>query len=214
MVHVAQANLIVQGGPNSGREITLSARPLTMGRRADNDIVIDHTTVSRRHSLVMETPTGFVLRDLNSTNGTFVNGGKLDAGEHGLKHGDRIRLAGSDETFIFRQEGQETQQMRMDGPMTGEVALPEQPAQGPVPVEQPADPPGKDAQLLRFLESRKGAAVSREDIARAVWPELPQGAETDREIDQAVERLREELEDDPSRPAHLIPVGEYGFLLL
>ena len=56
--------------------------------------MVDHTTVSRRHALVMDTPAGFVLRDLNSTNGTFLNGGKLDATERPLKHGDRIRTGG------------------------------------------------------------------------------------------------------------------------
>ena len=89
MVDSAQVNLVVQGGPNSGRAIPLSGRPVTMGRRADNDVLVDHTTVSRRHALVMETPGGFVLRDLNSTNGTFVNNSKVGMGDRGRCHGGR-----------------------------------------------------------------------------------------------------------------------------
>ena len=201
----AVATLMVQGGANSGKEITLTERPLTLGRRADNDVMVDHTTVSRRHALVMDTPAGFVLRDLNSTNGTFLNGGKLDATERPLKHGDRIRLAGSDLTFVFRQEGADTQPMKLDSPVTGAIRLPEQPASQPV---------AKETELLRYLELKKGTAVSREDIARSVWPELPPGAQVNQEIDQAVDRLRSQMEDDPNKPTHVISVGEFGFLLL
>ena len=211
----AVATLMVQEGANSGKEITLTERPLTLGRRADNDVMVDHTTVSRRHALVMDTPVGFVLRDLNSTNGTFLNRGKLDATERPLKHGNRIRLAGSDLTFVFRQEGADTQPMRLDAPVTGAIRLPEQPVPEPVAAEQPAaEPVAKEAALLRYLESKKGTAVSREDIARSVWPELPPGAQVNQEIDQAVDRLRSQMEDDPSKPTHVISVGEFGFLLL
>jgi putative peptide zinc metalloprotease protein len=48
--------------------IPLTGNPITLGRRSDNDIVVDETTVSRRHALVMDTPAGFVVRDLSTTN--------------------------------------------------------------------------------------------------------------------------------------------------
>jgi pSer/pThr/pTyr-binding forkhead associated (FHA) protein len=91
----------------------LAGPPITLDRRADNDIFVDETTVSRRHALIMETPAGFVLRDLNSTNGTFLNRDKVDTTERVLKHGDRIQLAGSETVFVFRQEG----------PATGSISI-------------------------------------------------------------------------------------------
>ena len=51
----------------------------------------------------METPSGFVIHDLNTTNGTRVNRTKVGQEQHPLKHGDRIRLAGSEVVFVFRQ---------------------------------------------------------------------------------------------------------------
>ena len=216
MVDAAQAKLRVQGGPNSGQTIPLSERPITLGRRADNDIMVDETTVSRRHALIMSTPAGFVLRDLNSTNGTFVNSDKIAVGEHPLKHGDRIRLAGAEMTFVFRQEGDSTRSMAaVDSPATGAISLDR--SQAPQPDEQEAaepEPAGKDAELLKFLESKKGDVVSREEIARFVWPELPMGSQTNQEIDEAVVLLRDEIEDDPSSPERLITVGEFGFMLI
>ena len=77
MVAGGRSSLMVQGGPSSGMTIELAGRPVTLGRRGDNDVMVEEDTVSRRHALIMETPAGYVLRDLNSTNGTFVNRSKL-----------------------------------------------------------------------------------------------------------------------------------------
>ena len=131
-----------------------------------------------------------------------------------LKHGDRIRLAGSDMTFIFRQEGPSTQPMGVGAPATGAFVVAKGSSEQ---ADQPAADPqleGKEADLLRFLESQKGTPVSREDIARSVWPELPTGSATNQVIDDAIEGVREHIEEDPESPAKLITVGEFGYLLI
>ena len=137
MVSYGDAGLLVQGGPNSGMLIPLSGRPVTVGRRADNDVVIDEITVSRKHVLIMETPSGYVLRDLNTTNGTFLNRVKVGVGEQLLKHGDTIRLAGSQITLFFRHEGSDTQKMGIEAPATGAIRLDLAAAQTPGQPPQP-----------------------------------------------------------------------------
>ena len=215
MVNIASGSLNIQGGPNSGMTIPLSGRPVTLGRRSDNDVVVDETSVSRQHALVIATPNGFVLRDLNSTNGTFINRQRIAPGELQLKHGDSIRLGGSKVAFLFRQEGVATQQITVDSPATGAIIIQEPDLQqAPEAQSQEPQPAGKEADLLRFLESRKGTAVSREEIRGAVWPELLPGTAANQEIDKAVEGLLEHLEDDPRKPTHLMTVGEFGFLLM
>ena len=213
-----QASLTVQGGPNNGMTITLTGRPIKLGRRPDNDVMVNETTVSRRHALVLETDAGHVLWDLNSTNGTYVNGSRVGVQEYVLKHGDRIRLAGSDVTFIFRQEVSDTRKIGVDSPPTGAIKLGEHLARESTPREQPPlgpQPVGKrEAELLRLLDSRKGEVVSREEIVRSVWPELAPGAQANEEMDRAVEGVRAQIEDDPKDPAHLITVGEFGYLLV
>ena len=82
MVEVgAAATLLVRGGTNNGGIIKLTGRPITLGRRQDNDVLIDETTVSRRHSFILDTPGGFVLLDLNTTNGTFINRNRIGQNE-------------------------------------------------------------------------------------------------------------------------------------
>ncbi len=108
------ATLLIRGGPNSGVTVQLSGHAITIGRRSDNDVVIDETTVSRRHSLIMEAADGFSLRDLNTTNGTFVNRIKIGQTEYPLRHGDQISLGGSEVTLVFRLEGPRTRPVDTD----------------------------------------------------------------------------------------------------
>jgi len=64
---------------------------LRAGRLATGEIVLDDNSVSRRHAEIKHTPQGWRVRDLGSTNGTFVNGERIGAGEHPLKAHDILR---------------------------------------------------------------------------------------------------------------------------
>jgi len=61
-----------------------------IGRRATSDIVLDDTTVSRRHALVLERDGAPVIADDRSLNGVFVNGRRVR--EARLRHGDEVRI--------------------------------------------------------------------------------------------------------------------------
>ena len=67
------------------------ARDIVMiGRAPSNQIVIDHPTVSDRHAVLLRTGDSYSLKDLNSTNGTQINGDFVTDAE--LKDGDTIRF--------------------------------------------------------------------------------------------------------------------------
>jgi pSer/pThr/pTyr-binding forkhead associated (FHA) protein len=130
-----QAMILIQGGPQSGQVVALGGLAVTIGRRSDNDVIVDDSNVSRRHTLIMETSGGYVVRDLNSTNGTFVNRERLGDGDHSLQSGDLIRVGGSEISLLFKQ----------DAPMTVRLTVPDPPeAAGaddkanPAPVEAKA----------------------------------------------------------------------------
>jgi pSer/pThr/pTyr-binding forkhead associated (FHA) protein len=61
---------------------------LTIGRKPDNDLQIDNLAVSGHHARVDRTGSDFILTDLQSTNGTFINNQKVAS--HKLRHGDNI----------------------------------------------------------------------------------------------------------------------------
>jgi hypothetical protein len=76
------------------REVPLTADPVTVGRDPKNDIVLDDRRVSRRHAEVRLRLGRYTLYDLQSTNGTFVNGRRI--AEMVLSDKDRITIGGAE----------------------------------------------------------------------------------------------------------------------
>lgn len=76
------------------REVPLTADPLTVGRDPKNDIVLDDRRVSRRHAEIRLRLGRYTLYDLQSTNGTFVNGRRI--AEMVLSDNDRITIGGAE----------------------------------------------------------------------------------------------------------------------
>lgn len=71
-------------------EAAVSPQRTTIGRRPLNDIVLDHRSVSAEHAVLRQTPEGWVIEDLRSTNGTYVNGVAVERGA--LSLGDMIEI--------------------------------------------------------------------------------------------------------------------------
>lgn len=69
--------LVMRTGPTPGKAFPLSKSEIVIGRDATCDIVINDAEISRRHAKMTMQETGYVLEDLGSTNGTFVDGQRL-----------------------------------------------------------------------------------------------------------------------------------------
>lgn len=72
------------------RAVPLDREQVTIGRKPDNDVVIDNPAVSGHHAKLSRVQSVFFLEDLGSTNGTFVNEKKIDKRQ--LKDGDRVTI--------------------------------------------------------------------------------------------------------------------------
>ena len=216
MVLDERASISFRGGPNDGKTLSLSGGPLVVGRGPDNDIDINDSTVSRRHALMLETSRGFIIRDLNSANGTFINRERLGDEERTLRHGDRVRVGAGKVTLIFRQKGPTTLNMDVQPPIEDEESEAED-AGGPSPErdERSASLTGKESVLMELLESRKFSAVSVDEICRSVWPELSlDSVLEDGTLERTISRIRDHLDEATDDPDHLITAGDYGYLLV
>ncbi len=70
--------LVVERGPRAGMTYLLSDGATTVGRHPDSDIFLDDITVSRQHCRFLVQTTGLSVEDSGSTNGTYVNGARVD----------------------------------------------------------------------------------------------------------------------------------------
>ena len=87
----AQYQLVMHSGPTPGKTFPLEGDVLTIGREASNQIAINDAEISRKHSQLVLQGGKYVLTDLGSTNGTFVNGQRV-TGQHVLQPGEVISL--------------------------------------------------------------------------------------------------------------------------
>lgn len=88
--------LVTVEGPDRGREFVILPCRMQIGRRTDNYIRLSDPNVSRKHAALEFNPEKeqYVLTDLHSTNGTYLNEEKID-GSKVLTPGDRIRVGSS-----------------------------------------------------------------------------------------------------------------------
>ena len=87
----AQFQFVMRSGPTPGATYSLEGDQLTIGRDSSNGVTINDAEVSRKHARLTFQGGKYVLEDLGSTNGTFVNGQRL-AGPVVLKAGDVVSL--------------------------------------------------------------------------------------------------------------------------
>lgn len=85
-----RARLVVIGGPAKGRQIALDSARLLLGRSEEADLVLSDDSLSKLHALFLRTERGHQIQDLESANGTWLNGVRTEIAE--LAPDDRIAV--------------------------------------------------------------------------------------------------------------------------
>jgi DNA-binding SARP family transcriptional activator len=89
----------------SGHSYPLEAVGTRIGRRGDNDIVLDNPKVSRHHAVIVDTGTSYIINDLRSSNGVHVQHQRIRTAVT-LHDGDHIRICDEEFTFQIGADGQ------------------------------------------------------------------------------------------------------------
>src|SRR5262245_59730973 len=94
-----QPRLVSTEGPLEGRIILLDADEFVLGRKSSSQVVLNDFSASRQHCVIRKDADGFKIIDLQSQNGTHLNG--VPIREERLSHGDRLRVGNSEFLFLL-----------------------------------------------------------------------------------------------------------------
>ena len=205
------AQLTVEPG---GQSFPLQDDRTIVGRVPTCAVVLPDHLVSRQHAEIRRESFGYIVSDLGSSNGTFVNGQRLSADEsRPLRDGDTLRLGSSELQFH-----DPSATLRVPG-------LSESVAVAPVFLDhrqqeayvrgQPLSLAPKEFTFLALLAERPGELRRRAEIARLVWPEHG-GAVSNYNIDVLASRLRQRLSAaaGPEAAGWLVTVKKRGYRLV
>jgi len=221
------AFLVVKSGgvEDAGKIFTLSKDSTVVGRRStqfEPDIDLNDEVVSRKHLEILLRDQKYMLRDLNSTNGTMLDDDRIIPGNlYLLKHNSRIGLGleGDSARVVLVFKESETTNI-----IDRRKASPARPRLGWLKIDERKKEvwvdgklqklSRKEYDLMLFLYSNASNICSRDEIIQAVWPESHDPAAiSDATIDQLVHRLREKVEPEPARPARIISKKAFGYML-
>jgi hypothetical protein len=198
----------------NGKRYTVQQDEVVAGREHDCDLVLDEKQVSRQHIKLKWQDEQWVLEDLSSKNGTWVNGEQLK-GERPLKDGDEISVAMVIKlTFSFSEstapltvediQAAEGGRLRLDRD-SRRVFVAGKEVQPPLSLPQ--------YRLLELLFDAKGAVCTRTHVIEAVWPDAVSDGVSEQAIDALVRRLRDRVAEIDPEHQYVITVRGHGFRL-
>ena len=156
--------LVIRAGPNPGKAFTLSKNEIVIGRDVNADVVINTAEVSRRHSRLHLEAGVYIIEDLGSTNGTFINGQRLTTPVP-LRSGDMIML-GEAATLVY-EAAQFDSGATMIAPANGQIS----PPASSVPPPKFTPPPPKPQ---TYSGQVPAGPVASPPIAPPYSPPVPQ----------------------------------------
>jgi hypothetical protein len=146
--------LVMQRGPSVGRRYALDQAEMVIGRDVTNHIPINDAEISRQHVKLMRQDDSYVIQDLGSTNGTFVNETRL-SGLMRLEHGVTVRM-GDNVIMVF--------EVAHDSEATI-ASMPDRAAPAPPPRQQTPPPANQYAgQVPASPPAEKEGGINRRMI--------------------------------------------------
>jgi DNA-binding response OmpR family regulator len=203
--------LLMKEGELAGQDWVLNEDVIIIGRGADCHIVLPERAISRVHARIERRNQGYLLIDMGSKNGTFVNGQEVTQPQV-LQDGDEIQLAMSVKLSFIGAEA--TVPLSFEG-VTGSAVRIDKGTRRVWVRGQEMVPPLSPAQyrLLELLADADGQVVSRDEVVHTVWPDDVEVGISEQAIDALVRRLRDRLTEVAPDNQYIVTVRGHGFRL-
>jgi pSer/pThr/pTyr-binding forkhead associated (FHA) protein len=180
--------LIIESGDSKRRRVQLGVFPHVLGRHPHGDTGFESELISRRHAEIIESNGALRISDLGSTNGTSVNGDRIDESGVLLKPGDQITL-GKEVVTLRLYSDEKTRIQTTSLALTGPIRIDRGARDVWVNEELQPPFPHKEFDVLALLVTEFEKFYGMAEIARAGWPERPNDV-SDQEIQQIITGLR------------------------
>jgi DNA-binding winged helix-turn-helix (wHTH) protein len=205
--------LIIQDENQPAQHWSMSKDSLILGRGEECDIVLAERQVSRQHIRIYTEGDLFYIQDLDSKNGTWVNGQQLK-GSRELRDGDEVHVALA-VRIRFIGSGA-TSPLAADPPpfLSGRLRL-DPDARRVFVRGAELDPPLSLPQyrLIELLFVNAGRICTRDNVIETVWPEAVGEGVSEQAIDALVRRLRDRLAEVDPEWQYIVTVRGHGFRL-
>jgi FHA domain-containing protein len=204
--------LIIRDNNNiPARHWIMEKDDIVLGRGEECDLTLDERQISRQHIRIYREGNKFYIQDLESKNGTWVNGTQLK-GSRELTDGDEIQLA-----LVTRLQfigSGSTTPLPYEPPMTigGRLRL-DRESRRVFIDDRELDPPLSLPQyrLLELLYNNIGRICTRDNVVETVWPEAMGEGVSEQAIDALVRRLRDRLAELDPKGEYIVTVRGHGF---
>ena len=203
--------LVIKEGDNVGFKWAVEKDSILIGRGEECDLVFSERPISRHHAEIRREGNRYILRDLNSKNGTCLNGQEI-SGPVPLQDGDEIQIAlrvklffvGADATVPLLLDDSQGPGLRLDKVgrrvwVRGQELVP------PLSLAQ--------YRVLELLYDGQGRVCNRDEIVNTVWAEEESAGVTEQAIDALVRRLRDRLAELDQEHQYVVTVRGHGFRL-
>jgi DNA-binding winged helix-turn-helix (wHTH) protein len=205
--------LIIQSENQPARHWVLTKDEIILGRDEECDLTLSERQISRQHIRIFKQGDMYHIQDLDSKNGTWVNGLQLK-GSRELHDGDeihvalqvRLRFIDSDATSPLSSEPPAflSGKLRLD-PESRRVFVRGAEIVPPLSLPQ--------YRLLELLFVNSGRICTRDHVIETVWPEAMGEGVSEQAIDALIRRLRDRLAELDSETQYIVTVRGHGFRL-
>jgi len=206
--------LIIHEGERAGQRWIVEEDELVIGRGGECGLVLPERQVSREHIRIYRAGDTYYLEDLDSKNGTWVNGRQIKGEPVALRDGDEINIALAVKlTFVGSEATAPLMVNELPGSV-GRLKLNRESRRvfiGGREVDPPLSLP--QYRLLELLYDAGGAVCTRDGVVEAVWPDAVGEGVSEQAIDALVRRLRDRLAEVDPDNQYIITVRGHGFRL-
>lgn len=205
--------LMALDGPQANEHWTMTEDQIILGRDETCDVVLAERQVSRQHIRIFRDGNRYFIEDLQSKNGTWVNGQRLE-GMRELGDGDEIHVAlalrlqflgsGATAPLPFEPPAVIGGRLRIDNEAR-RVFIGEKEIDPPLSLPQ--------YRLLEMLYNNPGRICTRDSVIETVWPEAVGEGVSEQAIDALVRRLRDRIAEVDPDWQYIVTVRGHGFRL-